>query len=227
MRCTGLAGSCFDLLSQSLDVGVKRARVGELKSPPKCVEADLSRHDLTQSGCEERQEIELLAAEFDLDAQSSDGSTNEIDAQVTERDDLFVRVGERSAQDRTDACDQFSKSEGLGDVIGGADLESEHHVDLTRSRGDHDHGRARRVVELAAVIDTRTIGQHNVEKNEVRLCRRHQLTSLGDVRGADDHETFDGETDVESVLIALLIFDDEDDASAFTLGHGEPLVTRG
>ena len=91
MRWRGLAGS-FSIFWRSRLTCVSRVRVSESSRPHhKRVEADLARHDLTQSRREERQEVELLATEFDLFAASDDGSTNEVDAQVTERDDLTRR----------------------------------------------------------------------------------------------------------------------------------------
>ena len=94
MRCRGIGGIVLDLLAQSLDVGVQRARVGELESPPQRVEADLAGDDLAEPRGEEREQVELLAAELDLVPASGDGASNEVDAQVAERDDLVVGVGD-------------------------------------------------------------------------------------------------------------------------------------
>ena len=47
----------FNFLSQALDVGVERARVGELEPPPQRVEADLTRDNLP--------EVELRTAQAD------------------------------------------------------------------------------------------------------------------------------------------------------------------
>src|ERR1700679_2545251 len=83
-------GVVLDLLTQALDVRVEGAGVREFQSPPQGVETDFTCDDLTESRREERQEVELLAAEFDLLAPARDGSSHEVDTQVTERDDLVV-----------------------------------------------------------------------------------------------------------------------------------------
>ena len=44
------------------------------------------------------------------------------------------------------------------------------------------------------------------------------------VLAADDHEPLDGEPDVERVLIALLVLDDEDDAAALGVSHDARLA---
>src|ERR1700689_4763054 len=101
------------LLAQALDVSVEGSGVREFKTPPECVETELAGHDLSEARREQRQEVELLATQFDLFAASSDGATHEVDAQVAERDDLVLGIGERSTKDGANARDQFAKSKGL------------------------------------------------------------------------------------------------------------------
>jgi len=55
----------------------------------------------------------------------------------------LIGAGRVAAQHRLDAQHDFTRAEGLGDVIVGAELEADDAVDLLALRGEHDQGDAR------------------------------------------------------------------------------------
>ena len=56
----------------------------------------------------------------------------------------------RAAQDRLDAPQQFTRVEGLGNVVIGAQFQTYDPVDVVAARGQHDHRDLRAGAQLAA-----------------------------------------------------------------------------
>src|ERR1019366_2753089 len=103
----------LDLLAKPFDVRVEGSRVREFQAPPERVETDLAGHHLAQASREEREQVELLAAEFDLATAPGHRAPNEVESQVAEADHLGFVDRDRTTQHRADSSDEFTKTIGL------------------------------------------------------------------------------------------------------------------
>jgi len=81
------------------------------------------------------------------------------------RDRLVVLA---TTQHGPDARDQLAMAERLRHVVVGADLQPDHLVDLRVAGGDHDHGHAGVLPQLAAHLNSGKSRQHEVEQHDVR-----------------------------------------------------------
>ena len=220
----------LDFLAQTLDVGVEGSGVGEFESPPQRVETDFAGHHLAESRGEERQQVELFTTELHLSVVARDRTPGEVDAEVAEADDLVVTRRLGASQHGADARDELTQAVRLGDVVGRANLEPQDDVDFAGARGDHDDRDVGGVVEFSAVVNARAVGQHHVEQHEVGLGREQERARLGDIGRTDHHEALDAESDVERVLVTLLILDDEDDVATWHVergAHARRFTSRG
>src|SRR5580700_7076466 len=69
-----------------------------------------------------------------------------------------------------DAREQLARTERLGDVIVGPDLQAEHYVYLVVLGAEDDHRHAiAGSTDLAADVETREIGEHQIEDDDVRM----------------------------------------------------------
>ena len=97
-------------------------------------------------------------------------------------------VGDRHpAQRGANPRDELAQSERLRHVVVGADLETDHRVDLGVARRHHDDRHTRSAAELAADVDAGDLRQHDVEQHERGLGRVEARDRLGTVgRGLDE-----------------------------------------
>src|SRR5665213_3027188 len=205
-----LRGVRFDLLAQPLHVSVQGSGVRELHSPPQRVEADFARDNLPEVRREQREEIELLATELDVDAIAGHRTAHEIHFEIAVDDEVFVTGGGGATQNGTNARDELAQAIGLGDVVRGANLEAEYDVHLTGARGDHYHGNTARVIDLTAEVHPGAVGEHQVEQDDVGLGADQNLACARECLGTNHDEAFGGQTDGEGILVTLLILHDED-----------------
>ncbi len=114
------------------------------------------------------------------------------------------------AQDRPDAGDQLARTERLGEVVVGAQLEPEELVQLVVPRGEH-HDRDRRVApQLPCDVESVEARQTEVEHDQVRPAAAGRRQGSGSVAGGQD-----GEARVLEVVAGELddlrfVVDDED-----------------
>ena len=87
----------------------------------------------------------------------------------------MVRIGRRelavgAPQERADTGEQLAEAVGLGDVLVGAHLEPERDVHLVRLDGEHEDRRAHPgAAELATHVEARSVGEPDVEDEEMRV----------------------------------------------------------
>ena len=79
-----------------------------------------------------------------------------------------------------DPRQQLAWPERLGDVVVGADLETEHDVDLIvlRTQDDHRHPMAG-AADLAAHVEAGEVGKHEIEDDDVRMKDLEACQCLG------------------------------------------------
>ncbi len=77
-------------------------------------------------------------------------------------------------------CNQLAKSVRLDEVVVGAELETDHPVDLLTARGDDDDRHPRALAQSAAHLEPVDIRQAKVEQDEIRLGGVERLLTRGD-----------------------------------------------
>src|SRR5208282_2655584 len=90
----------------------------------------------------------------------------------------LVPLGAASSQDRFDARHELLGRKGLGDIVVGAYLESEHPIHLIGPGGDHDHRYGREALLLPQGLTDLyavSVRQHQVEENEVRYIFTQEM----------------------------------------------------
>jgi hypothetical protein len=108
-----------------------------------------------------------------------------------------------------DPGDQLAVAERLGHVVVGADLQPDHLVDLRVAGGDHDHGNARDLPQLAAHLDAGETGQHEVEQHDVRAGASELVQTGTTVAGSDDLVPFAAQHVRGGLAVALLVLDEQ------------------
>ena len=133
-------------------------------------------------------------------------------------------VGDRHpAQRGANPRDELAQSEGLRHVVVGADLETDHRVDLGVARRHHDDRHTRSAAELAADVDAGDLRQHDVEQHERGLGRVEARDGLGTVGCRLDEEPLALQRDRERVAVGLFVVDYEDQGR---IGHVPASVMR-
>jgi hypothetical protein len=80
--------------------------------------------------------------------------------------------GVRATQDRCDAGGELTRTEGLGDIVVGAEQQPVDFVDLAVQRGQQDDRGGRAFADAAAYVESVDPRQHDVEHYEVGLVAR-------------------------------------------------------
>lgn len=129
----------FELLAEANHMGVYSARVGERFVAPDGVENHIARKRAVGVLQEEREQVVFGGREADFLVASRDHAAVEIHLHVAERED-FLLAARLAAQHGADARQQLAGTEGLNDVVIGADFEQKNFIDLLADRAEHDDG---------------------------------------------------------------------------------------
>ena len=127
----------------------------------------------------------------------------------------------RAAQQRTDARDELTRIEGLGDVIVGPDLESHDAVDLLSKSRQHEDRQIRGLPKTAADAETVFTRQHNVEHHKVDRFSGQSAVHLSGGIGAGDDETILAQSFGKHAMNDRVILDDEDMRTAVGGDEGQ------
>jgi hypothetical protein len=136
---------------------------------------------------EQLEQVELLAGDVERPAGEGHRAGGPVEVQVAEGQRLVARLFRRGAgspQDRAHARDDLPGAERLDDVVVGAELEADDAVGLVAAGGEHDDRHLRGAADLTADVEARSVGQHQIEQDEVGLDARGRIERLCD--GARD-----------------------------------------
>ncbi len=107
--------------------------------------------------------------------------------------------------------DQFARTEGLDDIIVGADLKPNDAVDLRTHGGQHDDRRPVLLTQLLAEDKPAVSGHHEIEDNEVEpvlyLDRFHHFAPIGRL---GDPEAMFGKILAHECAELAIVIDDQD-----------------
>jgi len=177
------------LLAQSFHVGVQ-SPTGDLRvvaphlGQQLASVADFPWHcqKVQQKTHLERTHVNLAAIDEDLVGVGVNLEVADGDASLARRSsgcaDVLVLVGNAlGALPRLHAEEQLAYAERLDQVVISTHLESHHAVDLFTACGNHDHDRLRRLAAGAnpsAHLQSRYVGQHEIQQNDVRWLGSRQ-----------------------------------------------------
>ena len=109
-----------------------------------------------------------------------------------------------------DACDQFARVEGLGQVVVGAHLEPDDAVHVVALGSEHDDRRA--VAGGAQAPDDGEAvlaGKHLVQDDQVVGLALHQPVHRGGIAGKGDFELLLRQVALEQLAQFCIVIDDE------------------
>ena len=107
------------------------------------------------------------------------------------------RVGRPAPQKRIHARQQFSRPEGLNNVVVGTQVQAEHDILFLTLGGEHEHRHGHALLSQAATdLVAVHLRQHDVEQNQIRVLLKGRLEPGGafdcrrDVESAGDKRIF-------------------------------------
>ena len=98
---------------------------------------------------------------------------------------------------------------GLRDVVVGADLEHQDHVDLFALCAHDDDGHVAREPDVTAHVKSRFLRQHEIEEDNVEVAFFEERETLLTVGRGRDCEAFALQPDSEGVDKGFFVFDDK------------------
>ena len=198
-----------ELLADLRDVNVDGARVAEPVVTPHAVEDLLAAQRESRPFREELEQLELLGRERDDAAADPYLAPAEVDRRVAGLDDLRAADLVGAAQHRLHPRHQLGRRERLGHVVVGAELESEHAVDLAVARGEEDHRDRGGLAEPAAHLETVDVGQADVEHDQAGPVLADGAEPAFAGSGLDDAVALACEVELDQVGDVGLVVDDE------------------
>ena len=157
-----------------------------------------------------RDELELGGGEVDLDAVDLDAHLRDVDDDATDAMYLAVVDEVDSSQNRTHSRDELSHTEGLHDVVVGAQLESDDPIGLVGSGGQDDDRDIRFATQTAHDIETVHPGEAEVENDGVGAVSMKGIDRRGSIGGHDDREADLVEIVPDEIGDSGFVIDDED-----------------
>ena len=137
-----------------------------------------------------------------------------IHLQIAERKHGFYRRWRlRPPQHRLDSGSEFAGAEGLGNVIVGANLESDHLVDLVGSRSQEDDRYGFRVpigLQLFANFLSGEPWQHHIQQNQIRPVSSCRQQARSPVAISLNRKAFLSQVVSHQVLNIRVVFNQED-----------------
>ncbi len=130
----------------------------------------------------------------------------------------WARRSNSAAKHRADARDELDHRERLGEVIVGADLETDHGVELGVARGQHDHRDVALPADRAAHRQAIHARQHEIEDHQVGFGRAEDLETFFAVLRCRDLVPFASQGVADGVTEVGLVIDEKDAAHADRTG---------
>src|SRR5262245_40652516 len=144
------------------------------------LEQFLARNQLARRREEDSQQVEFSRGHFDQPAVATDGPGTDFEDDVADGENIFDNFGARlrSTQDGVDSRQQLSGVEGLGQVVVGADFQTDDAVDIVAARGQHDDGHLRLRSKPSQDFDAVHLRHHHVQNDEGKVAAERLLESV-------------------------------------------------
>ena len=173
-------------------------------------------------GGQDVEEVEFGAGEGDGLVCDPDFVAGGVDAQVAEHA-VFLNGGgggwaAGAAQHGLDSGDEFAVAEGLGEVVVGADGESDEPVDLITAGGEDEDVAVREGADLAAHLDAVEPGQPEVEHDHIGVLGPRLGDGVGTGVGLGDLVARAGEVGRDDGGECAFVIDDQHPGRQCTFG---------
>src|SRR6058998_931646 len=195
-------------------------------TPHLVAELRARQHPLGVRG-QDREEVELGHRQRDLVFADLHPPSGVVDLQRADaQDPLSAAAGFReggAAKVRVDARGKDAGVEGLGDVVVGADLETDDLVHLGRAAGEHDHRADHTLAtQLADYLGAADVWEHPVHKHQVRLRAATELDGLRARSRLDDVVSLEAADLGHEHPHGHVVLDDEDSTAAARWWAAQP-----
>ena len=132
--------------------------------------------------------IELVAGEGLFLAVDAHGSRLAVDGETAEAQRRIGGGGATAAENGANARLQLARTEGFGQIVVGADLQSDDAIHLLAARGQHQDRRLGARADRAADLEAVDVGQHDVEDDGVerRAVERGEPVATGEAALDDE-----------------------------------------
>src|SRR5215217_4243057 len=181
----------FDLLTKPANVDGNSPAVAGIRPVPHLVEKLVPSENLAGMPRQELEQIEFARSEIHTLAGHRDLAAVRSDDEHAEAQRVALghrRRGCGAAKYRLDAGNQFSRAEGLANVVIGADAEANDRVDLVALGRHHDDGYIALGADAPADLKPVNARQHEVEQDKIRPCNRESRQRFSSIRGDLDRE---------------------------------------
>ena len=178
------------------------------------------RQHLAGIGDQQRKEAVLDGREMQYRARLADDSVGLIDFYIAEPEDAVAigRCRRLPPQGRTHARQQFADAERLREVVVRAGIERGDLVGFVDASRQHDHRDRRPAAKRMDEIDTVSVGEPEIENDEIRLARAGIGEALLQRGGLEDVPPFGFERGPNEAPDLRLVLDQERDRRRGTHG---------
>ena len=211
----GRGGILLDLAADVRHVDAQDLIVRLGLGAPDLADEEIVGQHLTGVFAQQRHDLELVEREVNVLPAHENMVLVVVDGQVADRifsglrDGVVVKTRARMADSRADAGEQFTRPEGLFDVIVRAEIERRDLVALVRTRGDHDDRHARPGPHLLEHLHAVHVGKTEVKDDQVGTMRRDHRQRLLRAARHKRVEAVGGQNGGHEILDVLLVLDDQ------------------
>ena len=122
---------------------------------------------------------------------------------------MRLAIGSVASQHALDACHQFARVEGLGDVVIRAELEPGDAIRHIAACSEHDHRHAVAAPDFLADRKAILAGQHHVEQHQVRARGRQPAQALLAVEDAVHFDLVPLAIGAQQLRVAPVVVDEK------------------
>ncbi len=173
-------------------------------------------------GSEIRQQVELLGSEFDADTPQQDITSGRIDDQPFELEAGARRGRLGTPQHASHPSGQLARRERLGDVVIGAELETQHPIGLLPACGEQDDRQGTRPAQLLQDAETVPGWEHHIQDQQIGRIPAGQLQGRVSVGFDLNSEAFAFQIPAHHFANHRLVVDDENGAGGGVPGTHVP-----
>ena len=181
----------------------------------------VAREDPAGAARHHLQDVELVAGQLADAAVDPHLAGVDVDLEPAEAQHRVVAQRRGAAQQRLDAREQLARLEGLGQVVVGAELQTDDAVHRLAARGQHQQrqaAQARIGAQLARQVQAVAVGQHQVEHQHVEELALQPCAPLREISGHGHLQTGRTQVGTDHAGQPGIVVDQEDSGAHGGIG---------